>query len=342
MIRKLLRREIRREVRNSYTDLIVAGLETTVAGTDADALVTGALEAAAGLWGRTLAAATVTGTDALTARVRHRIGRDIVRIGESVFEIRTGEGRAMLDPASHWEVLEGWRYRLDFQVPPGKLVQRTVPRGRVAHFMWSCSPRDPWRGLSPLTVASKLGTLAARVEDKLAQDLNAPVAHLVPVPADGGDSALDLLRTDIGNAEGGAVLAEATSTGWDEDRNQSGTRHDWKAERLGPMIPDSLLAAWKEVTAVVSQACGIPSSLTAASDSDGTQLREDYRRFVMQSVEPTADMIAETASEALEVDVAFDFAALHAHDIQGRAAALAKLTAAGIPADEARRLVGLA
>ena len=125
------------------------------------------------------------------------------------------------------------------------------------------------------------------------------------------------------------MLAEATSTGWDEDRQQSGTRSDWKAERLGPMIPDTLRTTWKDVQAVVAQTCGIPSSLTAASDADGTQLREDYRRFVMSSVEPVAALIA----AAVEAEVRFDFASPHAHDIIGRATAFNKLTDAGVSVD---------
>ena len=238
MIRKLLQREIRREIREGgYTDLVLAGIESTVEGGDVNALVTGALESAAGLWGRTLAAASVTGTGALTARVRHRIGRSLIRTGEAVFEIRTDGGAVALVPASAFEVLEGWRYRLDFNVPPGKLVQRTVPRGRVCHFIWSEDPREPWRGVSPLGGATKLRTILARVEERLSDDLNTPVAHLVPIPSDGGDSKLDSLRADIGNAKGGAVLAEATSAGWDEGRASAGTRNDWRAERLGAERP---------------------------------------------------------------------------------------------------------
>ena len=76
--------------------------------------------------------------------------------------------------------------------------------------------------------------------------------------------------------------------------------------------------------------------------ADGTAQREAYRRFVMASVEPVADLIAEAASEALDTSVSFDFSGVWAHDLAGRATALAKLTAAGIPIDEARRLAGLA
>ena len=342
MIGKYLKRKIRTELRaGGYTDLILAGIDATARGTDPDVLVTGAVEIAAGTWARALASADVDGTDALTRRVRHRIGRDLIRLGESVFEVSTENGTPELLPVAHWEVLAGWRYRLEQTEPPGDTKAKVVPRERVAHFMWNESAREPWRGVSPLGAASKLGRLAARVEEKLAQDLATPVAMLVPVPSDGGSPKLEALRSDIAKAEGAAVLVEATSTGWDETRSQAGTRQDWKAQRLGPEIPDGLLSTWKAVLIAVSAACGIPAGLSDP-DADGTAQREAYRRFVMASVQPIADEVAEIAGEALDTSVTIGFAALHAHDITGRSNAMAKLVSAGMSLADAQKLVGLA
>ena len=147
---------------------------------------------------------------------------------------------------SSWEVLAGWRYRLETTEPPGDTTAKVVARERVAHFLWNESPREPWRSVAPLAAASKLGVLAARVESKLAEDLNTPIAHILPIPTDGGDPKLDALRGDIAKAQGAAVLAEGTSSGWEENRAQSGTRQDWKAQRLGPEIPDGLRATWSD------------------------------------------------------------------------------------------------
>ena len=87
-----------------------------------------------------------------------------------------------------------------------------------------------WRR-APTAAASKLGVLAARVESKLAEDLNTLRSrHILPhsLPT-AGSPKLDALRGDIAKAQGAAVLAEATSTGWEENRAQSGTRNDWKS-----------------------------------------------------------------------------------------------------------------
>lgn len=344
MIGKYIGRHVARaleERTSGYTSLLLAGLESEAAGTAGNFLATGALEVAAGVWARTLASATVTGEGAgvLTRRIRHRIGRDLIREGESVHLIETADGPALRTPA-RFHVRKGWRYELDMPEPEGATRRITVPRGRVLHLVWSEDPLQPWRGQGPLQVASILADLTVKVESKLREDLSTPIAHLVPIPSDGGDTQLDSLRSDISGAKGGAVLAEATSTGWDDDRTQSGTRRDWKGERLGPMIPEAMRSVWGDVCAMVAGACGVPASLVAPIPADGTRLREDYRRFTMQAVQPVADLIAEAVSEAFEMDVGLDFASLHAHDVQGRSSALKRLVEAGIPLDEARRLVG--
>lgn len=340
MLRKMLRREVRREIRaTGYTDLILAGLDNKISGSDADVLVTGAVEACAGLWGRTLAAARVEGSDALTARLRHRLGRDLIRQGESVYLIEVNGAGVSLKPVSEWDVLEGWRYRIDTTMPPGKITQRTVARGKVAHFMWAANPREPWRGVAPLAAASKLGDLIARVENKLSEDLNTPSATILPVPKDGGDTTLTSLRADIAGAEGRAVLAESTVGGW-SDGSQAATRHDWRGERLGPEIPDSMLGAFEAIQAAVAVACGIPPDLLA-KDVDGTAQRESYRRWVQVSVQPVADMVAEVASEALEAEVSFNFREIWGHDLQGRASAFQRLVAGGMDLERAVALSGL-
>lgn len=344
MIGRLFRRRTETRSTGGYTNLVLAGIDSRVAGKDADALVTGAVEVCAGLWGRTLAAATVEGTDALTARVLNRIGRDLIRVGESVFEVRADNGDVRLIAAGHWEVLEGWRYKLDLYFPPGRMLQRTVPREGVAHFKWAESAREPWRGLSPLADASTLSKLIGRAEGKLAEDLNTPTACLLPVPEDGGDGGdndpLASLKADIGKGEGAVVTVQSTRT-WAEDEGRAAPRHDWKGERLGPMVPATLIEAYREITASVAGACGIPPGLVMGLKVDGTLAREQYRRFVMASAEPVASMIAADASEALDADVSFDFSGLWAHDLVGRASTFQKLVAGGMDLERAVAVSGL-
>ena len=322
-----------------YGDLILAGLEATVTGATGSVLKTSALETASGMWARVLAGAVVTGDrGALTRRVRHMIGRSLIRSGELLFVIDVQDGQVRLLAASSFEVMEGWQYRAEVQQPPGKSASRTYPRSAVVHFMWNCDPLQPWAGISPLGSASYGAKLAANTEAKLAEETGAPSALLLPVPTDGGDASLDALRADIRNAKGGAVVLEGTAAGWDDETK--GTRNDWKAERLGPMIPEQLRALHGDACAAVLEACGIPAALGSA-DADGTSQRESYRRWIMASVEPVAELIAEEASEKLDSEVAFDFRGVWAHDLAGRASAYAKVVTAGMDADRAAALAGL-
>ena len=183
-----------------------------------------------------------------------------------------------------------------------------------------------------------MNELAANTEAKLAEETGAPSALLLPYPTDGGDTSLDLLRTDIRNAKGKALLVEGTASGQDDPTR--GTRDDWKAQRLGPMIPEQLRELYGDTLASVLEACGIPAALGTA-DADGTSQRESYRRWIMASVEPVAELIAEEASEKLDSEVAFDFRGVWAHDLAGRASAYAQLVTAGMDADRAAALAGL-
>ena len=323
-----------------YGDLILAGIEATVSGASSTILRTTALEAAAGMWARALSAATVTGDrGAFSRRVRHTIGRQLIRTGEQLYIIDVDGARVRLLPAAAFEVMTGWRYRVEVTRPPGGGGSRTYPREAVLHFMWNVDPLQPWAGISPLGPASYGAKLAANVESKLAEETGAPSALLLPIPSDGGDENLDSLRDDIRDAKGKAVIVEGTSSGWEEGR-QKGTRADWRAERLGPMIPQQLRELYGDTCAAVLEACGIPAALGTA-DADGTSQRESYRRWIMASVEPVAELLAEEASEKLDSAVQFDFRGVWAHDLAGRAAAFAKLTSGGMSVPDAAAATGL-
>ena len=192
----------------------------------------------------------------------------------------------------------------------------TAGGGDLATTFDTTEPRQPWAGVSPLGAASLGATAVSNVEVKIGEEAGGPSALLLPVPTDG--SELTQLGEDI---KGGAVLAEAPTTGWDQGRAAAGTQRDWVASRLGPEIPEELRGVHKDMLGRVLQACGIPAPLA--------------------SVEPMGEVLATEASEKLDADVAFDFAGVWAHDLQGRATAYASLVGAGMQPSEAREAVGL-
>ena len=100
------RRTETREATGGYTSIISALIEAQAAGTTQQASATAATEAVAGALSRAFADATVDGPDdiaeALSPRTLAQIGRDLVRVGESLHVIRMSPGRLRLFPASTW------------------------------------------------------------------------------------------------------------------------------------------------------------------------------------------------------------------------------------------------
>ena len=95
-----------REAIGGYTSIISALIEAQAAGTTQQASATAATEAVAGALSRAFADARVDGPDdvaeALSPRTLAQIGRDLVRVGESLHVIRMSGGRLRLFPASTW------------------------------------------------------------------------------------------------------------------------------------------------------------------------------------------------------------------------------------------------
>ena len=191
-----------------------------------------------------------------------------------------------------------------------------------------------------MTWARLTGQLAANLETRLGEEAGASAGSFLPVPdqQDGGDGdtetdPLAQLKLDIKAAKGRQVLIETTSAGWGTGAG-SAPQSDWQAKRFGANPPGPVVDLMSQTGLAVLNACGVPVSL--ATDADGTSQRESWRRFVMGSVEPTANIVAQELSRKLETQVSFDFSPLWAHDIAGRAQAFQKLIAGGMPVAEAR------
>ena len=234
-----------------------------------------------------------------------------------------------------------WFYRLDLFGPSGN-VTRFVPAAQVIHARYAVDPARPWLGISPLGWARATGTLAANLEQRLGEEAGGRVAHLLPVPQDGGtgnaDDPLAPLKKDIALAKGSTVLVETTAAGWGEG-TMSAPQRDWRASRIGADPPETLPVLRRDVFEAVLGACGVPVSLF--TDADGTSQRESFRRFLTTAVIPMGDLIGEELSAKLETKIRFDFTHLYAHDLVGRTQAFDRLIAGGMSLDRAVTVSGL-
>lgn len=336
-----------------FTEAVIEAILQAAEGTmPGDPSALWALECSANLYARAFAAATITGerTQGITPGVMALIARNLIRRGESLFLLSVGARGAgsllSLLPAGSWDVRGGhdetsWFYRLDLFGPSGNIT-RFVKSGAVLHFRYAVDPARPWHGVGPLGWARDSGVLAANLEKRLGEEAGGPVAHVLPIPQDGGDGEDDdplaMLKADIAKAKGKTILAETTAAGWGEGMSGA-PRSDWKASRLGAHPPDVLRGLRSEAGMAVLSACSVPVSL--ATDADGTSQRESWRRFVMGAVEPLLEIVKEELEAKLESTISFDLTNLWAHDLQGRAVAFQKMVAGGMALDEAVAASGL-
>ena len=338
----------RREVR-SYTDSLTSLLIRTAEGDTSpkgQAHATAAVEACAGAWARAFACAEVSPeVDGVTPGLLARVARSLIVEGESLHVITVGRGGLALLPAGSFDVLgtspdpAAWRYRANLYGPDGTTTV-TRPAAAVVHVRYSDDPSRPWRGVSPLERAGLDSDLLSALVTRLGQEAGAKSAYVIPTPVDGQSGTVEDLRSDIGNARGGVVMAEGMAGGYGD--KGGGTAGDgFKQQRIGAHPPDVLRALRSEVGMAVCGATGVPPSLFEAK-SDGTSQREAWRRFAHGSVGPVAKLVAAELAAKLDAPgLAFDFGALYASDLVGRAGAFQRMVAGGMEVDEAAKLSGV-
>ena len=189
------RRTEERQATGGYTGIISALIGASAAGTAQQASATAATEAVAGLLSRAFADARVDGpadvAEALSPRTLALIGRDLVRVGESLHVIRMSGGRLRLFPASTW-YWQGnadpadWTCTATVYGPSGSSTWR-LPQSSVVFMTWGSPTARPYHGLSPFSWAADTSRLTANTERSLADEAGGPLAQLIPVPQDGGD-----------------------------------------------------------------------------------------------------------------------------------------------------------
>ncbi len=338
-----------REATGGYTEIISRLVEAQAAGTTQQASATAATEAVAGLLSRSFAAAMVEGpgdvAGIVTPRCLAQIGRDLVRVGESLHVIRYMGGRMMLVPASTWYFEGGadpdaWLCTATAYGPSGSSTWR-VPQSSVVFVTWGSPTARPYHGLSPSSWAADTARLNANTEKSLADEAGGPVAQLLPVPQDGGDDGdedpLAMLRKDIRDAKGKALLVETVASGWGEGKTAA-PQSDWQQRRLGPQPTEAMVKLADSAFARVLAACGCSPALF--DDSDGTSKREALRQWHLGTVQPLARQLEHELSTKFEVPVTLRFD-LYNVDLAGRAQAFQKLVAGGVAVDQALATTGL-
>ena len=343
------------ETRASYTDSIVNAILAAVSGSTAKAGSTAAVEAAAGAVSRAFAAATVEGAtpviaDALTPDVLALIARNLIRAGDSLHLIDTGQDDLLLRPVGTWTIQGDadpatWFVRCDLFGPTDNQV-RVVPHAAVVHCRYAVDPARPWQGVSPFAWAETAGALLAGAENALLRDTSALSATVVPQPPtrageDDDDDPLAGLKQALLAAKGKSVFVETTQSSYGGDHRDKPSA-DWQQRRLGPEPPDSLVKLHAAAAEAVLGAVGIDPVLAGFRAGDGTLAREAYRRFERLVVQPLGRLVeAELRLKLDSPDLTLNFASLRASDSVSLARAFKGLTESGLTADQASAILDL-
>ena len=332
------------ENRSSATDAIISALLSQASGGSAppSAGALAAVEAAAGLWSRAFASATVdpttASTSALTPGILAAIGRGLAVQGDVLFAIEVLDG-VKLTQAEAWEVRGGtrpetWTYLAEFPIPGG-VRKRTLPAESVIHLRYSTRPGKPWAGVSPLGMASETQALATWLEKRLAEEVSTATAYMLALPeAKGG---VEGLKADLKKGGGRLHIVDTTAFGWGEGKDGA-PRRDWESSRLGASPPEVLGKLRGDVGNDIFGAYGIPSSIHGT----GGSARESYRQFLASTIQPLAKMVIEELAGKLDTpSLALDFSELRAADISSRARAFKQLVDAGMAPAKAEAVTGL-
>ena len=333
-----------RQQASNYTDAIIAGLVGAATSGVGQAAKTAATEFCAGLWGRSFAAAQVSPmnghTSGLTAGVLEIMGRELVKNGACLFEIRVVDGKVRLIPSAFWDVYGDdsdpttWTYRSTV-VGPSATSTTLLSASRVVHLRYGVSPADPWIGVSPINRATLTANLISGIETSLGREMNGPVGSVLPLPA----GQRDALKEDLKTLNGHMAMVDSVSD-WADSTTRRPTA-DWQQKRIGPMITAESVALWSRVQDSILDCCGVPSSLAGAS-SDGTAQREAYRRFAASTIEPVLRVVSEELRDKLNApDLSFDLSSLYARDLVGRASSFRSMVSSGMDIDRALAISGL-
>ena len=336
----------RTEDRASYTDAAIAQILADAGGQGTlDHRNLSAAQTAAAATGRALAAATVKGADTrrtgFTSAVLYDIGCALMLDGEGVFMIEVSSGGAvMLTRASDHEIIGGpdpasWRYRVTL-AGPTRNRQLNVPGETIFHPRVNMAPQQPHKGRSPFDLPGDSVRMAAGLERLLADEAGAPSGFVLPYPEK--VSALDAIKSDLAKARGRTQLVPSMSKSWEGAR--AGAPSDWKPQRLGFNPPAEAAKIRESLFGELLAVAGIPVAMFAAgARAEGK--REALRQWLHTALEPLSEVIETEARDKLSAEVSFDFTALNASDIQGRARAFQSLVAGGMPLEQAAAASGI-
>ena len=332
----------RAEVRESYTDMVVARIMASASAGVGEGSALAASETAARLWGSGLSSATVTPSSvalaSVTPPVLDAIGRSLCRRGESLHVIDVRGGQVRLIACGSWTVSGSdhpstWRFHCTLTGPTSTRTV-TLDHASVVHILYAPDPSRPWAGRSPVRLAVDTARVAGLLETATAAELGFTQTQMLTPRRSAGDYGVaDPLSPDT-ISKIVSAFAEHVHTG------AFVLPADVTPQRLGPEPPDSFADLRDRFEQSILAMHGIPPALVAARGT-GTALRESFRQVLHSLIKPLGELVVQEIREKLDPAAQLDFSALRAGDVQGTARAFGSLTKGGLSPAAAAAVVGL-
>ena len=279
---KFWKKQNKVEKRN-YTDILISNYLASASGSPALASNASSIEIAAGMLSRAFSAAEIKGTDFLTIDMLGKIGRDLISHGESIWALLEGEYvRVVNYNVSGGFNSKSWVYDLTFPTPSKTSKTYSLKSENVLHIKYSTDVQRPWKGVPPWQYSLSLFELVSNLEKSMSQEAGGTIGNLIPIPKDGGDETLKLLRDSIGKIQGKTILVESTRS---LSEGNTHPRSDWRQERLGHNFPTSTAGLYLQSLKASLGVLGISYDLVQGAGSDQ---REAYRRFLHLTCKPLA------------------------------------------------------
>ena len=328
----------------SYTDAVTTALVNAASGGGkTTAMASGVLEAASGMISRCFLIANIQGGRGIvTPTMLADTARALIRRGEIVYVLRNRSDSMYMASASSWDISgdvdpETWMYNCELAGPTGTISAKTPAQG-VCHFKYASDPGRPWAGLGPIQLGSSTSVLLGNLEKSMSEEATGTVGRIMPIPADGDDATIKLLKDDLKNLSGRTSMVEGGD--WGMSHGNNAPRFNWSSHRVGPEYTDAEAAAMEQASKSVASACGVPVELILPGYSASAG-REAWRRMLHGTVQPLSELIAMELSLKLEDRVRLSFDRLFASDLQGRSRSFQSLVKGGLDIPTSQRLSGL-
>ena len=328
-----------------YTSLVIDGLQSRYGRSGAISSASGAVQAAAGLWARSLAACR-SDHPLVDAAFLSAVGYDLGVEGETLWTPVVGPRGLSLARASSWTVYgtgtrpDTWEYDCVFAGPTGQTTIRLEAQA-VLHVRYLPDARRPHRGVAPWRRAPRLAELAAEVEIALRDETRQPIKTIQPVPTTGADEdgLARKIKGKLVDRSDPTMVPETTASGWGAGKADAPAR-DWRPESLHVDPQEGLVRLCRDVPAAVGIVYGVPPVLMNGAGVE-TVTREAWRRFAASTIGPIARLTGEVLTAGLGEPVALDVRPLRAWDTAGQARAYHVLRQGGMSDADASEAAGL-